>query len=153
MKSIELAWIAGVIAPIVGALIQVVKIRLKLREDAEGRRRSLLYTCWVAAFSALPFVAMGLLLLTRRVDSIQSFFIGIDSTPWIDAWYGLLFVDSAFWLAWLFFFGGAEFLSAYPFLINLGHVNRNVLKRLAIIFFVVFWLLFVVVKIAWWSIR
>jgi len=153
MKPHDIFLLVAIGALVFGALLQAAKIEQRLKNDPVGRRRALRYTGVVAGTVALPFVALWGLARTGCITSKEQLFFASIADGWVWGWNALLFAESAILVFWVTRRGGAEFWASYPFLINAISVNVQVLKKVSVLFFAVFWLLFVVAKVAFSLVR
>ena len=77
----------------------------------------------------VPWIIMGIGLITRGVPSITDYFRPQDGNPFVLVWYISIFSLWTVGTYWLLFKGGAEMLTAYPGALK-GKVTNPILIKI-----------------------
>jgi hypothetical protein len=100
-----------------------------------------------AMMGAVPWLVMGLGVLTGYTPSVWYYFRPQDLNPFVIAWVGLMFVMAVWFAGWVLVFGGAAKVRDYNLMSAIGMRSKNPLPlwliRLyaaASPFFVIVWI-------------
>lgn len=107
-------WIALVVVNLVNGRMWWSRVQSRIRDHPELEpgycRLHRGYLLW----TNLPWLAMGLLILSGKVPSIVDFLRPSEGNPFVLAWWGLLVALLCLGTGWIVFGGGAETLERYP---------------------------------------
>lgn len=107
-------WIALVVVSLVNGRTWWSRVQGRIRDDPQlepGYRR--LYRGYLV-WTNLPWLAMGLCILSGKASSIVDFLRPSEGNPFVLAWWGLLGALLCLGTGWIVFAGGAETLERYP---------------------------------------
>lgn len=126
----EYFWLIALAVVLLGGLLQAWKAHFLLKNKEQFRKELLPYILSLMFFVGIPFVLMGALLQLEFVTAPEFFEPG--GNKWVYLWNFVLLGETLAGLSWIWWFGGAEFLSRYPFLLNARSISAKLVRIVSI---------------------
>lgn len=107
-------WAVGLIMAVLNTAIKWVQLRPRMQSSPELAPGyiTLLRGFWLT--STVPWIPMGLGIMTGKVPTIWHFFYPSSGNPYILAWWGVYWIWIGGLVYWILFNGGAKMLVTHP---------------------------------------
>jgi len=140
---INFTWLFLTIGVLVGVFMRAIQAR-RVVPDAQLYRRELMpYFFRLGATLVVPWIAMGVLLLSGVVRDAELFAQKSPTNVWVTCWRWLFFADTLILVLWVAVGPGAKLFERYPFLLNLPRANVVAVRIGAVIVWIFFWAILV----------